>query len=56
MLIFRKEGIGITPLYLLKPAVTIPPRLGLEDAIVQDGLPYFERRAFEEISLELNTR
>ncbi len=53
LLIFRRDGLGLTPLYLLKPSVRIKPRLGLEDAVVENGLSYFERRAFEEISREL---
>ncbi|QIG76086.1 putative morphogenesis protein [Rhizobium phage RHph_I4] len=51
LLIFRKEaGGGVTPLYLLKPSVRIPARLGLEKALINDALPYFERKAFEVIS------
>ncbi|AHC30443.1 hypothetical protein CC53_gp026 [Rhizobium phage vB_RleS_L338C] len=51
LLIFRKEnGGGVTPLYLLKPSVRIPARLGLEKSLINDALPYFERKAFEIIS------
>jgi hypothetical protein len=51
LLIFRKEaGGGVTPLYLLKPSVRIPARLGLEKTMINEGLPYFERKAFEIIS------
>lgn len=51
LLIFRKEVRGgVTPLYLLKPSVKIPARLGMEKAIINDALPYFERKAFEVIS------
>lgn len=48
LLIFRKDGKkGVTPLYILKPSVRIPARLGLEKAMINDALPYFERKAFE---------
>jgi hypothetical protein len=50
LLIFQKRGRNnIVPLYILKPEVTIKPRLGMEKAIVSDALPYFERKAFEAI-------
>ncbi len=54
LLIFQRNGPNITPLYLLKPSVRIQPRLGLEDSVIKNGLPWFERRAFEEISGELD--
>lgn len=51
LLVFRKDkNGGVTPLYLLKPSVRIPARLGLEKAMLNDALPYFERKAFEAIS------
>jgi hypothetical protein len=52
LLIFRRTPASrnITPLYLLKTEVVIPPRLHLEDTIVGTGLPYFENRALEDIS------
>jgi hypothetical protein len=55
LLIFRKlPGPNqITPLYILKPSVTIKPRLGMERSIVGDALPYFERKAFEIIARAL---
>ena len=54
LMIFRKDGKGITPLYLLKTSVYIPPRLQMSDA-VDDTLPYFERKAFESIARILET-
>jgi hypothetical protein len=54
LLIFRKDkNGGVTPLYLLKPSVRIPARLGMEKAILTDALPYFERKAFEAIAKAL---
>jgi len=54
LLIFRKEkNGGVTPLYLLKPSVRIPARLGLDKAMLTDALPYFERKAFEAIAKAL---
>lgn len=51
LLIFRKEAKGsITPLYLLKPSVRIPARLGMEKTLLNDALPYFERKALEVLS------
>lgn len=52
LLIFRRGQASrkITPLYLLKTEVKIPPRLHLEDTITGTGLPYFESRALEDIS------
>jgi hypothetical protein len=51
LLIFRKTPgtKTITPLYLLKNSVTIPPRLHMEDTINGTGVPYFENKALEEI-------
>lgn len=47
LLIFRKDARGgVTPLYLLKPSIKIPARLGMEASMINDALPYFERRAF----------
>lgn len=51
LLIFRKNAKGgVTPLYLLKPSVRIPARLGLEKTLINDALPYFERKALEVLS------
>lgn len=58
LLIFRKTpGLNdIAPLYILKREVTIRPRLGMEKVIINDALPFFERRAFEAISREIDRR
>lgn len=40
LLIFRRKGGGIEPLYLLKPEVRIPPRLGLGDTL-EAGKSFF---------------
>ncbi len=54
LLIFRKLGRReITPLYVLKPSVTIPARLGMQRVIQKDALPFFERKAFDVIVREL---
>ena len=54
LLIFRREAGGIAPLYLLKTSVTLRPRLGMADAVA-DVLPFFERRAFEQIADAIDT-
>jgi hypothetical protein len=54
LLIFRKDGKEITPLYLLKRSVYIPPRLAMGQE-VDDGLPYFERKAFETLAAYLES-
>lgn len=54
LIIFRKDGKEITPLYLLKTSVYIPPRLAMSDTI-DDTLPYFERKAFESLARILET-
>lgn len=48
LIIFRKEGTGIVPLYVLKTSVTIPPRLGLRKTI-NAAIPYFVERAMDEM-------
>lgn len=46
LLIFRRLGRkNIVPLYLLRTEVRIPPRLKMEETVMEQ-LPYFERRAF----------
>lgn len=54
LLIFRKlPGPNeLTPLYVLKPSVTIPPRLGLGDAI-DNNIGYFEQKLFALLEREL---
>lgn len=55
LLIFRKlPGPNeLTPLYVLKPSVTIPPRLGLGDAI-DENIGYFEMKLFALLERELD--
>lgn len=36
ILLFQKQGTEIVPLYLLKPQVTLPARLGLRDIVNRD--------------------
>lgn len=54
LLIFRKlPGPNeLTPLYILKPSVTIPARLGLGDAI-DANIGYFEQKLFALLEREL---
>lgn len=44
LIIFRREGKKVTPLYVLKDKVYIPPRLGLRDTI-KSGMPLLVDRA-----------
>ena len=53
LIIFQKRAGGIVPLYLLKKSVKIPPRLGMEDVLKKEGLPFFQRRALDAIEREL---
>ena len=48
LIIFLKQGSGITPLYVLKSSVKIPPRLGLSDTL-ETGVPYFVEKACDAI-------
>jgi hypothetical protein len=52
LLIFRKEGAGIVPLYVLVKQVTIKPRLGMGDTL-NAGLPYFVDKAMEQMLKEV---
>lgn len=52
LIIFQRRGRGVMPLYLLKKQIYIKPRLGAAK-IVDDELPFFERRAFEALDREL---
>ena len=54
LLIFQKRGEEIVPLYLLRREVRLPARLSLGSTLDTEGLPFFERRAFEAISKELD--
>ncbi len=53
LIIFQKTAGGIVPLYLLKKQIKIPPRLGMEDVLKKEGLPFFQRRALDAIEREL---
>jgi hypothetical protein len=46
VVIFMKLGERIVPLYVLKPEVTIPARLGMR-ATLEAGMPYFIDRAMD---------
>ena len=48
LIIFQKRGAQIVPLYVLKPSVVIPPRLGMRKSL-DAGLPYFVDRAMDAI-------
>lgn len=48
LIIFQKNGTQITPLYVLRTQVTIPPRLGMQ-ATLNLGLPYFVDKAADAI-------
>lgn len=52
LLIFRREGREIVPLYILKESIRIRPRLGLAKAVAEE-LPHFERKIFNEIIDEI---
>lgn len=52
LLIFRRDGFRITPLYLLRESVRIRPRLQMDQTIVQ-LLPDFEMRALNAIDRSL---
>lgn len=46
LVIFRRDGTKVVPLYVLKDKVVIPPRLNAR-ATLQAGLPYFVDRAMD---------
>lgn len=49
LLIVRREGKDIVPLYVLKESVTIQPRLGLQETL-NSGMPYFVDRALDAMT------
>lgn len=54
LIIFRRNTGGtITPLYVLKTEVTIPPRLGLGKAF-HEMVPYFQAKAIDALERSLN--
>lgn len=48
LIIFQTRGRKIVPLYLLKPMVKIPPRLGL-GVTLNTGVPFFVERAMDRM-------
>lgn len=52
LLIFRKVGDKIEPLYVLKKSVRIPARLGMRQTL-EAGLPYFVDKAMQAMVREL---
>lgn len=48
LVIFQRRGAEIIPLYVLKTSVTIPPRLGVREA-VNKKLPYFRSRLADRL-------
>lgn len=48
LLIFRRDGTGIIPLYALKTSTRIPPRLGARDVLRQQ-MPYFTSRILDTV-------
>lgn len=54
LLIFQREGASITPLYILKPQVTIKPRLGLRDTFSRT-LPYYVDKVVDALAEEMQS-
>lgn len=48
LIIFQRRGTQVTPLYVLKTSVKIPPRLGMRETL-NIGIPYFVERAMDRI-------
>ena len=48
LLIFRRDGTEIIPLYALKTAVRVPPRLGARK-IAADRMPYFTSQVLDAV-------
>ncbi len=49
LVIYRRDGRNITPLYLLVKQFQQGPKLGMGDAIKEVGLPFFEKRLVNDI-------
>lgn len=50
LIIFQKRGRDtIVPLYLLKPEVTIPPRLKMKEAVINDAMPYYQGQIMDRV-------
>lgn len=52
LVIFQRRGKEIIPLYVLKPTVTLRPRLGLRDELKRQ-LPYFVGQAVDTVVKDL---
>jgi hypothetical protein len=52
LIIFRRRGSQVVPLYVLKSSVTIPPRLGMRKTL-DAGVPYFVERAMDSLVREI---
>ena len=52
LLVFRRAGAGIEPLYALKRSVTLPPRFGARQ-MARDRMPYFVSKVVDTLLSEL---
>ena len=48
LLVFRRNGAGITPLYALKATVTVPARLGARK-VAAEQMPYLRQRVLDAV-------
>ncbi len=48
LLIFRRQGAGIVPLYALKSSVTLRPRLGARD-LARERMPYLTSKVLDTV-------
>lgn len=53
LLIFQRRGVEIVPLYVLKPSVYIPARLGMEKEL-NEQFPYFQAKAADMVVRDFN--
>ena len=51
LIIFQKRGAVTVPLYVLKPSVKLPPRLGVEDTL-KEKFPYFLERLADRVAAQ----
>ena len=54
LLVFRRLGSGIEPLYALKTQVTIPARFGARQA-AKEQMPYFTSKVLDSVMKELRS-
>jgi hypothetical protein len=52
LLIFQRVGKKITPLYVLRKSVKLPPRLGMR-ATIDKAIPFFVDRSMNAMAKEL---